>query len=213
MKRCGVAPLFRWLTVARLWGGCALLSLLSGCAWLWPPEITDLGGAGREQLRTLPVWSLEGRIAMRTADDAWSANLEWWHEADEELMAFSGPFAQRAATIRFQRGFIAFEAADGTHAESADPDALLLERLGFAVPLDALRYWVLALPAPSQDFVSHPAVSGDPAAALVSFDQAGWSLRYESFMQEGRWVVPRKMVIQGRGVVLKLIVDRWRLGE
>lgn len=184
------------------------LGSLSGCAWLWQPEAAAPGGAEREKLRAVSAWVMEGRIAVRTPDDAWSANLEWRHEGGEDRMMLNGPFAQRAATIRYTKKFISFEAADGSRAESADPEALLLERLGFAVPLDALRYWVLALPVPDQEFFPRP--SSETPAALADFDQAGWSLRYDSFMQEGRWAVPRKMVIQGRGVVLKLIVDRWR---
>lgn len=184
------------------------LGSLSGCAWLWQPESGAPGGAEREELRAISAWVMEGRIAVRTPDDAWSANLEWRHDAKDDRMALNGPFAQRAATIRYTNKFISFEAADGSRAESADPETLLLERLGFSVPLDALRYWVLALPAPGQEFVPRP--SSDTPAASADFDQAGWSLRYGSFMREGRWTAPRKMVIEGRGVVLKLIVDRWR---
>ncbi|WP_054773530.1 lipoprotein insertase outer membrane protein LolB [Methylogaea oryzae] len=66
----------------------------------------------------------------------------------------------------------------------------------------------MALPAPDQAFT--PRRSSGGADVSADFDQAGWSLRYDGFMQEGQWTAPRKMVIQGRGVVLKLIVDRWR---
>lgn len=188
-----------------------MLGALSGCSWIWQPETGMPGGEEREKLRAVSAWVMEGRIAVRTPEDAWSANLEWRHGESEDRMALSGPFAQRAAAIRYTKSFISFEAADGERAESGDPEALLLERLGFAVPLDALRYWVLALPAPGEDF--SPRSSPELSAASADFDQAGWSLRYDSFMQEGRWTAPRKMVIQGRGVVLKLIVDRWRFDE
>lgn len=181
--------------------------LLSGCASLWQSEAVAPGDLEREKLRAISTWRLEGRINVRTPDDGWTANVEWRHADDENRIALNGPFAQRAASIVHKKDFLAFAAADGSRAESDDPEKLLMERLGFSVPLDALRYWVMALPAPEQDFTPHAAPPD--AAALVGFDQAGWSMHYDSFMQEGVWVLPRKMVIQGRGVVLKLIVDSW----
>lgn len=165
-------------------------------------------GAEKERLSEISSWGLEGRISVRTPDDSWSANLDWRHSGVEDRLALSGPLAQRAASIHYKERYISFDAADGSHAESSDPDALLLERLGFTVPLDALRYWMLGLPAVGQDFKVHS--ESNTQGALADFDQAGWSLRYDGFMREGQWVVPRKMVIQGRGVVLKVIVDRWR---
>lgn len=186
---------------------CLSLILLPGCAWLWQAETAQPGSA--ERLRAIPSWFMEGRINVRTPDDAWSANLEWRHGSNEDQMSFSGPFAPRAATLLYKENLIIFEAADGSLAESTDPEGLLLERLGFSVPLDALRYWVLGLPAPLQEFIAHPAPENP--AALVGFAQAGWFMRYDGFMQTGLWVLPRKIEFRGRDVVLKLIVDRWRV--
>lgn len=183
--------------------------LLSGCSWLAAPEAyAPPDEVERKRLLAMPSWRMEGRIGVHTREDNWSANLEWRHADGEEQLTLSGPFAQRAATIRYKPGFIVFDTADGGHVESDDPDRLLSERLGFSIPLHALRYWLLALPVPEQNFTAHPQTQ-----AVSAFEQAGWSLRYDSFMQEGVRVLPRKMLVQGQGAVLKLFVDRWRFDE
>lgn len=185
--------------------GAALV--LSGCSWLAPPTEPVPALADRQRLGAVESWRLAGRIAVHTEGDAWTADLEWYHGPEGDRMDLTGPFAQRAATIRYRSRYIAFDAADGTHAESDDPDALLLERLGFAVPLDALRYWVLGLPRPG-DAVIRP----DVPTGEEGFDQAGWALRYAGYRREGEWVLPRKMTARRGAVTLKLVVDNWRSG-
>lgn len=186
--------------------------LLSACTWLWTPEATLPGSAEREKLRTVSVWFMDGRVKVQTPDDSWTAGLEWRHADPEDRLLLSGPLGQHVAGIVRNGDGMVIETAQGNRVESSDPDGLMLEQLGFSVPLDALRYWVLALPAPQQAFAAR--VAAENPATLLGFEQAGWSLGYDSFMQEGRWVVPRKMTVRGRnGVVLTLIVDRWRFDE
>ncbi len=145
MRSAAVFRIRRW-ALSRSFILAALLVGLSGCSWLWQPDAVMPGGAERERLRAVSGWVMEGRIAVRTPEDAWSANLEWRHGASEDRMDLNGPFAQRAATIRYSKNFISFESADGDRAESGDPEALLRERLGFAVPLEALRHWYWPCP-------------------------------------------------------------------
>lgn len=196
----------------RLWVVLGLSGVLSACAWLWPPDATLPGGAEREKLRALSVWSMEGRVKVHTPDDGWTAGLEWRHMGEEDRLLLSGPLGQRVVGIVRNGDYMAVEAANGGLLESSDPEGLMSEHLGFSVPLESLRYWVLALPAPQQDFAARP--PAENSTALFGFDQAGWSLDYDGFMQEAGWVVPRKITVRGQGgVVLRLIVDRWRFDE
>lgn len=202
-----------WPALARAGLVCLLLGGLAGCSWLrpwpWLSQEATLQELDRDKLRELTAWTLEGRIAVRAREDGWSAGLLWRHQPGEDYMALSGPLGQQAASIRYGTNFITFEAADGSRSESAQPEALLAERLGFFVPLQALPYWVLALPSPEQG----PAIPADKPEAAADFEQSGWRMHYDGFMREGDWVVPHKLAIRGNGMVLKLVVDRWRFDE
>ena len=79
-------------------------------------------------------------------------------------------------------------------------------RLGFALPVANLRYWLLGIPDPaspssirfnSQDRVSH-------------LEQAGWTvdfLRYR--VHAGDWL-PALLVLRSEGVRVRIVVDQWK---
>lgn len=185
-----------------------VMLLIDGCASWLPPSWQDSATpppTAIEVLQALPTWQLRGRVAVRSADDAWSADLIWRHAVDGEHVDFNGPFAQRAASLHYRPGWIELSTADGARQTSEQPAVLLAEQLGWSIPLDALRYWVLAAPQPGLAAQSTPEPYG--------FDQAGWALRYENPQAYGAWVLPRKMTARSGAVVLKLVIDDWKVGE
>lgn len=185
---------------------CVLLTLwLSGCSWFRPAPEPEGGVSPAE----IPVWKLEGRIAVKTADDGWTANLIWEHDARQDRLRISGPFSQGLVSIVVQDDLIHINEGKGVEQTSREPDALLRERLGFAVPLRSLRYWVTGVPAPGSESVPGP--SG--GVEVRGFSQQGWALAYEKFTQVGRYQLPQKATIVGHEVRLKLIADDWVIGQ
>ena len=187
-----------------------LIASLAGCAVFEK----ETGGAAfgpklEEKNYNLKTWRLEGRIGVQTASDGWQANLFWEHDADQDRLRVSGPFSQGMVSIILQKDLIYVNEGGGVTELSRDPDAMLKDRLGFAVPLSSLRYWVVGLPDPNQ--VHTPVYGG--GGSLLGFRQAGWTLRYQRYMGVGDRVMPQKMAIQGPEVKLKLIADSWHVGE
>ena len=56
---------------------------------------------------------------------------------------------------------------------------LIQEQLGFAPPLDALRYWLLGLPAPGDAQESR-----SPGGQLLSLTQQGWLVEYQEYQPQ-----------------------------
>jgi outer membrane lipoprotein LolB len=184
-------------------GGC-----LAGCAFFQrqPEQLSSLSGS-EQALYALKAWRLEGRVGVQTAKDAWHANLFWEHEADQDRLRISGPLNQGMLSIVVQKDLIYLNEGNGIGEMSRDPEALLKRRLGFAVPLSSLRYWILGLPDPAIAFVP----SYDEKGGLTGFRQLGWLLGLDRFMKVGARVLPQKMLIQGSEVKLKLIADSWEI--
>ncbi len=175
--------------------------VLAGCAGL--PEKAPQ--TDRQVLYELPAWKLEGRIAAKMGKDGWNANLFWEHEGGQERLRISGPFNQGVVSVIVQKDLVYINEGNGVEGSSKDPDGYLRERLGFSVPLQSLRYWLLGLPAPDMDY------QADVAGGSKGFRQQGWVLGYDSFEQVGAYLLPKKMNIQGHGVILKLIADEWAI--
>jgi outer membrane lipoprotein LolB len=81
----------------------------------------------------------------------------------------------------------------------------LQERLGFELPLNNLRYWLLGVPDPGSSF-DLTRNDQDRAAHLT---QAGWTLTYDKYMLvSGDWL-PARMVLVRDAVRVRIAVDHW----
>ena len=83
---------------------------------------------------------------------------------------------------------------------SRNPDAMLRQRLGFAIPLTSLRYWILGVSDPEKKSVS---------LATGGFKQAGWEVASDKLTMVDGWMLPQKLRVQGAGVKLKILADSW----
>jgi len=164
------------------WAVLPALMLLQGCATEpWLPFAGEPVPA-----QGISAWRLDGRVAVQTAAEGWSANLVWKHDPETDHLALSGPMQQRAATILARKDFVSFRSADGTDIIANDADALLRERVGIAIPLGVLRYWVLGVPSPDHAYAPDP--SGEDAR---DFLQLGWSLHYGDYLAADAMRLPR----------------------
>jgi outer membrane lipoprotein LolB len=165
-------------------------------------DVADLAGLER--------WRLEGRVAVQTPDDAWQASLTWDHDGRQDRLWVSGPLNQGTVSIVLQDDLILINEGDGNERISRDPDALLKEKLGFSIPLRSLRYWVLGVSAPGE---ASEETELYPDGRLKHLKQAEWSLEYERYRDWGRFMLPQKVLIQGRSLKLKLFADEWIIGS
>lgn len=192
-------PLVGLLLVVAWLGGC---SRLPGRQEPLPWSLGE-----RQALYELQSWHWQGRIGVHTEADAWQANLDWEHERDQDRLRLSGPLSQGMVSIVLQKDLMYINEGGGVTHLSRDPESELYERLGFAVPLSSLRYWMLGVPEPNRDFTPLP----EGGAVGGGFSQSGWILRTEDYVLVGNRNLPRKMSIQRAGVKLKLVADHWEI--
>ena len=193
------------------WKRAAVLLLplvLAGCAG-WrppPPTVSETERHWRAALVERP-WRLQGRIGVRGGRDSWHGHLRWEHGRDFERLVLSGPFGQGGAVIEARPGWIRLRYPDGKTLESTTPDRLLRQVLGVAVPLAALRYWVLGLSAPGP-----VSAERDVAGRLRRLRQDGWEVEYQAYGVVGAGALPTKLRLRGPGGIrLTLLIDEWGL--
>ncbi|MBT9097987.1 outer membrane lipoprotein LolB [Methylovulum psychrotolerans] len=183
-------PIFAALAVA-LW--------LSGCNTV---EVIPDGSYSRAVLANsppLPDWALEGRMSLSGGKEAWSANLLWQHDPAHDELKLSGPLGQGATIIRLQGETVSIDRGGGNVQTSAQPEAFINQQLGMDVPIKALAYWIVGLPATEQAYVDMPS----------GFRQAGWLVEYKQMQTVGHRVLPRKMTVMNGQAKLKLIIEQW----
>ncbi|MGH8549935.1 MAG: lipoprotein insertase outer membrane protein LolB [Methylococcales bacterium] len=187
----------------------SLLMILPSCAVIEPGPDVFQGVETRRQLAALESWQMDGRVGVRSAAESWHANLVWNHDREVDRLVLSGPFGQGALAIKVSERYIRVASADGTVEESEDPERLLESITGIAVPVPALRYWLLGLSYPFAESESEY----DRLGRLINLNQLGWVAQYQDYETVQQWSVPRKLTVNNGSARLKVVIDGWLFPE
>ena len=153
-----------------------LAALLAACAQV---EIKPPEG---------PVdFSLVGRIAARSASEAFTGNIAWRHVKSGDELLISTPTGQGVAQILRQGDAVLLKTAEGREYRAADSESLTERILGFRLPLEGLADWV----------------QGKPSPALES---RGWKIEYQEYDAEKR---PTRLRVFNQGAEVRLAISRW----
>jgi outer membrane lipoprotein LolB len=198
-----VAPAAR---TRRLSAGALLLLGLfavAGCASLRESAVlpSALPGDWDGRRLALQSWSRfdwHGRVAVASGDDGFSAALRWSQRERRSRVEFDGPMRIGGLRLEFDGGRLADESA------RAD----LEQRLGFVLPLESLRYWVLGVPDPTLSFAETPDAG---YARLEGLQQAGWTLRFTGYapVAGGNYELPQRIEATRESVRVRLLVEGW----
>ena len=188
--------------------------LLAGCAGLpregLAPGDRQAWDARRERLTAQEQWSLAGRIAVFSEQESWHATLEWRQDGPRYTLRLDGPLGSGSARLRGGPDGVLLRGSDGTRLAAADAEGLLAEYLGYAVPVEGLRYWVRGVLEPGRDY--RPEYTPD-APRLARLHQAGWDIRFLDYRRHDGLELPRKVFLEGRGFKVRLVVGEWSAAE
>lgn len=154
-----------------------------------------------DNLQHLTAWQMDGRAAAAMGTQGWQASLNWHQSEVATEVHLSGPLGIGAVALR--------QTAAGVSLNGGPPsDAVLAQvqdRIGFELPLDDLRYWLLGIPDPGVPF--DLAKNGQDRALRLS--QAGWTVDYDRYMPVGGDLLPAHLVLSREGVRVRIAVDHW----
>ncbi|HTT08775.1 MAG TPA: lipoprotein insertase outer membrane protein LolB [Gammaproteobacteria bacterium] len=186
---------------------------LAGCAEMKPlflpegkPELS-LWQRRQQQLRQLQRWDIQGRVAIETAQDNWTASVTWKNEAEHYQMRFMAPLSQGTFELTGAPDRVQLRMPDKT-LEAPDPSQLMQENLGWSLPVYGMRYWVLGLPAPGRKTQE---LRVDEAGHLVDLQQDGWRISVLRYQKVGGLELPEKIYMQNDPVKVRLVVGEWQL--
>jgi outer membrane lipoprotein LolB len=192
--------------------GAALLWLLSGCrtAPVQPPA-----GAGaerpwpeqRQNLEKLDAYGLAGRVAVAANGQGFSASLRYEQQPDASALSLDGPLGMGGLRVALNGDEVEIATSRGEKLDGVAARTELERRLGFALPLAELRWWLLGIPAPA----SASTVTADPVSGEISaFEQNGWQVSIQSRAAALGFALPQRLTAERAGARMKLIIDRWQ---
>ena len=180
-------------------------TVLAACVTTRRAPAPAAAAAGWEQrvtvLQKLGSWQLDGRAAVAVGSQGWQASLNWRQRENSAEVHLSGPLGIGAMVLK--------RTPDGISLNGAPPSdavlAQLQERLGFDLPLDRLRFWLLGVPDPSAAFL----LTRNDQDRALQLTQADWTIDYDRYMAAGGDLLPAHLVLSREGVRVRIVVDHW----
>ena len=157
-------------------------------------------------LSQLTDWSLSGRVAIRTDEDGWQFTIQWQQLQQDYAINLIAPMGQGGVKLNGNDRQVTLLTSEGESASARNPDQLLERMLGWRVPVTALRYWVLGLPAPGDAVLEL-----DDYGRLERLVQGGWTIRFPSYQQVGDLELPTKIFVDNHQASVRLVVGEWVL--
>lgn len=178
-------------------------ALLSGCMTTRPSSVAQaLPWAARlAMLQHDGAWQLDGRAAVALDKQGWQATLNWRQTDTSSDVRLAGPFGVGALEVQLTPAGLALNGAPPSAAVAAQ----LQEKVGFALPLEHLRYWLLGVPDPG----SPGETQRNAQDRLAQLSQAGWTVTYDRYMSVDGDLLPAHLVLTREAVRVRIVVDRW----
>jgi len=191
----------------------ALILLLAGCATTRPPPTLLPAQEQEALLQSLPGFSMDGRAAVKVGDEGPPAfSVDWRQQGDETRLRLSGTFGGGLA-VTWRPGLLRLTGGRGEQYENAEAEAVLMRELGFVPPFEALRYWMLGLPAPGEPPAGEAAPSAEGRRGAIA--QQGWHISYDRWMNVGAGAgavqLPRRLTATRDDLRLRVTVEEWKL--
>lgn len=191
-----------------------VLLMLTACATTPAPRTMLPPEAQLELLRGLPEFSLNGRVVIRSGTQGGEpASMAWQQVGEQTTVRLSGPLGMGSLTVSWRPGALRLTGGKGEDFVDAEAEQVLVEQLGFMPPFEALRFWVMGLPAPGELPTQHSVADSGRTSELV---QQGWQIRYDE-----RWMsvaagesgveLPRLLTVTRDDLRLRLVVEKWKL--
>ena len=178
-----------------------LCAVLTACVTTHPQPPPAAWEQRLAVLQRATAWQLDGRVAVAMGAQGWQASMNWSQRGAASELHLAGPLGVGALLLK--------ETPQGLSLNGAAPNdavvAQLEDRLGFALPLEPLRYWLLGVPDPDTEFD----LTRNDADRAGQLTQAGWTITFERYMPvNGDWL-PARLVLLHENVRVRIAVDHW----
>lgn len=190
---------------------CLLIVLLAACApvRVKPNAIATPAALAAQQTRESELaprtrWTIAAQIGVSNGREGGSGDLEWHQDGANYS------FTVRAANGRVVRldgdaDRAVLEGVDDKPLVDSDPERLLRERVGWDVPIAALRDWVRGLRASS----GQAEMTFSDADLPATMQQGGWQIEYRDWFTGRNPPLPKRVFATSGKNRVKLSIQSW----
>jgi outer membrane lipoprotein LolB len=197
----------RAVTTPRSWTALLATCLLaSGCA---TTAVEPVAGVLEPDPDVLTQWTAKGRIALVAQGEGGSGSFVWQQRSERTELIVRGPLGAGGLEVITDGETLELANGAGQPLDGDAARAALEQRLGVALPLAQLRYWMLGIPAPDEP--SGPAKESGDSAVVAGFVQAGWTVSFDALGAQAGWRLPTRMSATTGSTRVRIVIDDWQL--
>jgi outer membrane biogenesis lipoprotein LolB len=186
-----------------------------------------------EASEALKYWRYSAKASIKTAATNDQFNLDWRYNEGNHTIRLFGPLGVGAVRLEFDDDGANLSDKDGVLYSGPNAATLLREITGLNLPIDALQYWLFALPAPNA--IAHYRLSLEGQQEIDHLKQLGWETQFSDYqvwsvdsssvgaavlesevdaMVFANTRLPRRISSQGRGlrgeyIDIKIVTKLW----
>lgn len=195
---------------------CCLL-LLTACSQIPVVSVSDEQQQKHWQqrqrkLQQLNNWVATGRVAITTSEEGWNATLYWKQLPEGFEIKIIAPFGQGTVMLRGDSSGVMLYLDDEPPEHAANASILLARRLGWHVPVESLRYWMLGLPDPNVNR-RDSLITLDSHSRLTDLTQSGWQTQFLRYQQVNGYKLPDKIFLSNGKISVRVVVQQWKLNS
>jgi outer membrane lipoprotein LolB len=155
------------------------------------------------ELQKASSWQMNGRAAVAVGTQGWQATLDWREQPGSAELHLAGPLGIGAQVITQTAAGLSINGNRSSEAALAQ----LQDRLGFELPIEHLKFWLLGVPDPHGEFE----LTRNAQDRAQHLSQAGWSIDYDRYQAASGDVLPGRVVLVRDDVRVRIVADRWTL--
>ena len=180
----------------------ALLLLgFAACSHLPVNQQAGYQQTDNQHLQNLERWQLDGRLALTDDKESISVSVVWTHKRDWDEIVLVGPLAQGRLLIAVSESQVIIDDGSRSQQYNGSVNDVVTDQLGVDMPVNALKYWVLGVKDPKQNYTEQQ----------DGFYQNGWLVKYAEMQMIGGDKLQKKISATKDKTRIKLIVDQWDL--
>lgn len=177
----------------------SMLTLNAACVTQAPRIIGADRVGGASELRD---WTASGRLGVSGTAQSGSGGFTWIQEDALSSVQVRGPVGVGSLRIDMEGERLSMRSSDGVQYDAEQVLAELEVRLGVALPIARLRYWLLGLAAPGAHRWSVPE---------RILEQDGWLIEYGEWLQRAPLRLPARLILTRERLRLVIVVQQWQL--
>ena len=189
----------------------AIPGMFAGCAVLVDNDARKAAYAEFISARKeVTHWSVRGRAAVQAEGSGATLSLRWRQLDDVFDINLSGPFGAGAVRISGQPGAVVLDDGSGQPYSAADPESLIAAYTGYEMPVSALRYWILGMPAAGLE-VEHRELDASGRPQVLK--QSGWRVEYRRWNRVAGMAMPARVDLRKGAKQLRVALSGWQVSN